>query len=248
MPVPHGQRPTLMPSGFDIPPKLPGAQRAPDPGLVRPVKPPADSSKPDVGQPRESSDVIAMFPADGSRPQPMQPCVPDRPPSAAAAPQPGRLIRRGPPSHVPGGHAPSPAPAWRQPAPSSQPSHPQPAPHPSQPAVQAAAPLFLPLPLDRLYALVAEHRARLALLDLWARGLEIGAGLLGTVSLAVLIASLVSVLVGNGMAVVVSATAIVAACAGLALTAVMVALATALRHVAHIGAQVAALLDALGGR
>ncbi|MSP91431.1 MAG: hypothetical protein EXR79_06455 [Myxococcales bacterium] len=269
MPAPRGQRPTLLPAGFEMPPKLPGAPKTGDPALVRPMRPGIDASKQNVGQPRESSDIIAMFAVDGPKsvPTPMQnrggPV--SRPPPAAPPPAAGRLIRRpahppqqpAAPTALPGGAAApqfmSNGPQFMSNAPQFMSNAPQfmsngPQFMSNGPQFMANGPQLLPLHADRVYALVGEHRSRLALLDLWARGLEIGAGLLGTVALAVLIASLVTILMGRGGDFVGGATAIVASCGALALTAVMVALSTTLRHVAHVSAQVAALLDALSGR
>lgn len=225
VPVSPRQRPTLMPNGFEAPPRLPSARREPDPALVRPVRPAEGGGKHMVGEKRESSDVIQMFPATSPQPAPMY----QKSRTAPPPPQPpqGRLIRRGPQT---------------QPPPS--------APNTSQPptatrAALPAAPSVLPLQAERMAALISDQRARLRTLDVYARTLEIGAGLFGTVSLAVLIASLVSILLGNGQSLVVAGTAVVSSLAGLALTALMVAAAAGLRQVADNTAQIGALLEAL---
>ncbi len=227
LPVDQQRRPTLMPSGFDAPPKLPSAPRTADPALVRPARQAPDSALPSVGQPRESSDVIQMFPAEASRPQPMyerpRGAPPTQPPASA-----GKLVR-----HAPGVRAQVPA----------SPAAVAPPQAPVRPS--ALGPQVLPLSADRVAVLIADHRSRLQNLDLFARGLEIGAGLFGTVSLAVLIASLVSILLGNGQSVLAAGTAVVVSVGGLAITALMGAAAAGLRQIAHNTAQLAALLEAL---
>ncbi len=228
-PVDARKRPTLLPAGMEGPPKLPGSRPAADPALMRPMRP-LETNRPVIAQARESSDVIQMFPAGSSAPAPMaqqQRTVAAQPQQPIAQPggQQGRLVRR-PPPQVPG-HATIP---------------PQP-PRPTSSQLQTQS--VLPLSHDRLVVLTAEHRTRLRALDHYARALEIGAGLFGTVALAVLIASLVSLMLGHGQSVVVAGTAIVSAFAGIALTGLMIAAAAGLRQVAHQAAQVGALLEAL---
>jgi hypothetical protein len=227
-PVESRKRPTLMPSGMDGPPLLPGARREADPALMRPVRP-LETARP--GQPREASDVIQMFSAGSSgaaaMPAPMQKQRTVPPPPQQ--PQPGRLLRRAPPQP---GHATVPPP---------QPQVPQ----PTNRAQPLASPAWLPLNADRLAIAIADHRARQQTLDLYARALEIGAGLFGTVSLVVLIATLVSILLGHGQSMVLAGSAIVGSLGGLAVTGLMVALALGLRQLALHGAQLAALLEAL---
>lgn len=228
-PVDPRHRPTLMPAGMEGPPLLPGSRREADPALVRPVRP-AESPRQGPAQPREISDVIQMFPAGSggaaSVPQPMQKQRTVPPPPQQ--PQPGRLVRRSPPQP---GHQTVPPPHHA----------PQPTGRPQPPAL----PAVLPLHPDRLAASIAEHRARQRTLDLYARALEIGAGLFGTVSAVVLIATLASILLGNGQSLVLACTAIVSGVGGLAVTGLMVALAFGLRQMALQGAQLTALLEAL---
>ncbi len=219
VPAPRDRRPTLLPPGMEQPPKLPSAPRHADPGLVHPVRS-GDPQRPPRA--RETSDVIRMF-SPGDAPSPRG--APQPPPPSA-----GKLVRRGPP----------PAQISQQ-----QTILPQQAAAPAWRAGQPVVPSVFPLQSDRMVALITEHRARLATLDLMARGLEIGAGLFGTISFAVLIAVLGSVLVGAGGSVLVTAGAIVGAVCGLGITGLMVATAAGLRQLAHTGAQVAALLESL---
>ncbi len=104
---------------------------------------------------------------------------------------------------------------------------------------------MLPLSQEHVGLLVADQRRRLHVLYSYARVLEIAAGILGTLSLAVLIASMVSVLVGSGATVVASASALAGSATGLALTLIMVVGAVTLRQLAHTSAQLAALIEAL---
>ncbi len=250
-PAPARQRPTLLPEGFEQPPKLPGSPRTADPGLVRPVRPAADSAKPNLGsqEVRESSDVIQVYDTGGAgemKRATMHSMAPPRtvppggglqavPPPAARAP-----LRKVPVAQPAARPQPAPAPASYQPAPPAYPSSPPAAAH-------APAPLNLPLPLhtDQMVDLIASHRGRLATLDSYARALEIAAGVLGTTSAGFLIASLVGLLVGSGHTLLGAATALVAESIGLALTIALLAQATALRHQASSASQLAALLEAL---
>lgn len=250
-PVPVRQRPTLLPEGFEQPPKLPGAPRTADPGLVRPVRPAADSGKPNVGNQdiRESSDVIQVYDTGGAgemKRATMHSMAPPRtvPPGGglqAVAPPAQRAPLRKVPSAQPAARPqPAPSPASYQAAP---PAYPQAMPAPAH----SQLPLNLPLPLhtDQMVDLIASHRSRLATLDSYARALEIAAGVLGTTSAGFLIASLVGLLVGSGHTLLGAATALVAETVGLALTIGLLAQATALRHQASAASQLAALLEAL---
>lgn len=248
-PAPARQRPTLLPEGFEQPPKLPGAPRTADPGLVRPVRPAADSAKPNVGSQeiRESSDVIQVYDTGGAgemKRATMHSMAPPRtvPPGGGlqAVPPPAQRapLRKVPPAQPAARPQPAPSPASYQ-APA----------YPSAPPAAAHAPLphNLPLPLhtDQMVDLIASHRGRLATLDSYARALEIAAGVLGTTSAGLLIASLVGLLVGSGHTLLGAATALVAETVGLALTIGLLAQATALRHQASSASQLAALLEAL---
>jgi len=104
---------------------------------------------------------------------------------------------------------------------------------------------MLPLNQEHLGLLIADQRRRLHVLYGYARALEIAAGILGTLSLAVLIASMVSMLVGSGATVVSSASALAGGATGLSLTLIMVVGAVAIRQLAHASAQIAALIESL---
>ena len=94
-------------------------------------------------------------------------------------------------------------------------------------------------------ALIADQRRRLHVLFAWARGLEVAAGVLGTISLAVLVTSVVGALLATGPALLPGAAAFVAAAAGAGLALVQVVAAVALRQLAHLSAQQTALIEAL---
>lgn len=246
-PAPARQRPTLLPEGFEQPPKLPGAPRVADPALVRPVRPSVDSAKPNVGaaaKAQESSDVIQVYDTGGAgemKRATMHSMAPPRtvPPGGGlqAVPPP-------PPQRPPLRKSPTVQPPVR-PQPAAPPASYQ-AP-PAAAVVHAAPAAALPLPLspDLMVDLIAGHRARLASLDSYARALEIAAGVLGTTSAGLLIATLVGLLVGSGHTLLGAAAALVGETAGLALTIVMLAQSASLRHQASAAAQLAALLEAL---
>jgi hypothetical protein len=197
------------------------------PAGMEPTMAPARQANPGVLQPmrstqdvavhREGSDVIQVFSAGGAPPQ-------ARPAPAPA--RPNHLVRKGPPAQ------PAPPPASANPAP--------------QPTVRPMAPQPLPLALDRVSALTQEHRTRLRALDGYARVLEIGAGVLGTIALALLVASLISILLGNGQSLVVGGTAVLAGVTGVGAAVLMVAGAAGLRQVAHLSSQLTALIESLG--
>ncbi len=96
--------------------------------------------------------------------------------------------------------------------------------------------------------LIAEHRNRLQTLDFMARGLEIGAGVLGMLAIIALATTFAAVVSGHSPGVLVTTTACIACATGLATSGLLVALSVGLRHQAHTGAQVAALLEALSGQ
>lgn len=243
-PAPARQRPTLLPEGFEQPPKLPGAPRVADPALVRPVRPAADSAKPNVGgNVQESSDVIQVYDTGGAgemKRATMHSMAPPRtvPPNAGMQPVP-------PPPRPPQRKSPTVQPPVRpQPAapPASYQAPPAPVTHTAPPPGPA-----LPLPLhpDQMVDLIASHRGRLGSLDSYARALEIAAGVLGTTAAGFLIATLVGLLVGSGHTLLGAAAALVAETAGLALTILMLGQAASLRHQASAASQLAALLEAL---
>jgi hypothetical protein len=117
----------------------------------------------------------------------------------------------------------------------------QPSRHPSQ-LVQRRS-MEQASPGEQLVALVADHRARLVALDVAARGLEIGATVLGALGLALVIAALVSLVAGSGDTVVAGAGAVLAGGAAFGLCGLMVATAIGLRHLASVSAQVSAMLE-----
>ncbi len=233
-PAPARQRPTLLPASFDQPPKLPGAPRTVEPGLMRPVpvRQSSDGPRLPTDLNKESSDVINTFDMSGGG---------EVKRSTLHAMAPAR-------THAPGGAAhlqpvPLPPPASRAQA-RRLPTAP--------PAVGAAAPRPVvvsqgPLPLnaDVMVGLIAAHRAKMATLDLYARGLEICAFVLGTCAAGFLIATLVALLVSQSNTLLAAAAALVTEVCGVALAVTMLALATALRHMASSSAQQAALLEAL---
>jgi len=258
-PVSTNRRPTLLPSGFEAPPKLPGAVRTADPALVRPVRPSDDAEHVSVGIDRESSDVISEFSSGfGASPSPMQgrnptvppPRHPTLSPRDAVPPQnPGGLVRNSPQNFGQTSTPPPPQPQAgrlvRRPPQPSQSAVPQmPAAPPPQPPYRQP-PSLLPLPTDRVVGLIAEHRARLVTLDMFARVLEVGAGLLVTLSLTVLVTTLVKALIGDTGGALWASVAFLCSGLGLAGTVGLVAGAATLRHLAHTSAQISALLEAL---
>ena len=121
------------------------------------------------------------------------------------------------------------------------------APVPAAPVARTVAPPagVLPLQADRMALLIAEHRARLRNLDQLARGLEVGAGVLAMFGLVGLATAFAAVVSGHGISVLASLTAFIAGAISMGIAGLLLALATVLRHQAHSGAQVAALLEAL---
>lgn len=228
-PAPQRKRPTLLPKNLPSIGTGAGRERKSS-GVMRPVHGRQDDSRPGLGTSgHESSDVVSTFESGelNARPEPLRPDVP----SNRRA-----LLRQS------GG-------ARRPPARRPAPAQPQPAQHPhGSRAAPPQRPPVLPIPAESLAMLIADQRRRLHLLDGFARGLEIGAGVLGTLALAVLIASLVSILVGTDVSVLTAAGALVGAATSLALTLVMVVAAIGLRQIAHMSAQLAALLEALSNR
>ncbi len=220
-PAPARRRPSLLPNADA------GRQvRGPDtvrPGVINPVKPRQGGGRGFGEASRESSDVISSF----QHPSGEAPAVPQPIKTEGRA----RLRPRRP----------------KRPPPSVQPSRQRSAP-PRQtynPPQRPAPPPMLPLNQEQLGMLIADQRRRLHVLYGFARGLEIAAGVLGTLSLAVLIASVVSILVGGGATVLSSASALAGSATGLALTLIMVVAAAAMRQLAHVSAQLAALIEAL---
>lgn len=253
-PAPARQRPTLLPEGFEQPPKLPGAPRVADPALVRPVRPSVDSAKPNLGASNapESSDVIQVYDTGGAgemKKATMHNMAPPRtvPPSAGMQPVPPPGPRA-PMRKSPTVQPPVQPPVRPQPAPppaSYQQAAPAPVSHAPNTYASGQPPVPLPLHPDQMVDLIAGHRGRLASLDSYARALEIAAGVLGTTSAGFLIATLVGLLVGSGHTLLGAAAALVAETAGLALTILMLGQSASLRHQASAASQLAALLEAL---
>lgn len=224
-PAPARQRPTLLPAGYDQPPKLPDAPREADPALMRPVRPSGDPAAAEArAAARESSDVIQVYDMNNSgepRRATLHPMAPARtaPPAVAPPQQPRAQVRKVPT------------------APPTAPPRPQTA-HPAPPAV-------LPLDTESVLALIAAHRGRLHSLDNLARFLEVGAGILGTAAAGFLIATLVGLLVSTGNSLIGAASALVIELIGLGVTVGMLAMAASMRHLASMSSQLAALLEAL---
>ncbi len=223
-PVPDARRPLMPTPGANTNSTLAGQHNtiAP-PGLVKPVRAPENSTRPPMGIQHESSDLIQTFEAgpDAAHPGVPYPVAPQKtipPGSGMTIPPPGKILRHGPP-----GQAKPPALRPVPPAVTVQP-HPLPA-----TAVQTALPpQVLPLPTERVVALVLEHRQRLKALDTWTRVLETAAVLAG-------VGALLEVALGT---LPIAGAFVLAAIA-------LAGQATTLRHVAHTSAQVSALLDAL---
>ncbi|MBM4343625.1 MAG: hypothetical protein FJ100_09640 [Deltaproteobacteria bacterium] len=237
-PAPTRQRPTLLPAAFDQPPKLPGAAKTAEPGLLRPVRPAAEPPKGPVHLQKESSDVIQVYDTQNQgevKRSTLHPMAPPRTHAPGAGLQAVQPVPPQPASRAPIRKVPT--------APPNQPSGPRPAQH----IAMAAAPGPLPLNADVMVGLIAAHRGRMTTLDLFARGLEICAGVLGSLSIGFLIATLVALLVGRGYTLLGAATALVVEVAGVSLAVAMLAQAAALRHQASSAAQTAALLEALSG-
>lgn len=224
-PAPRRKRPTL---GVISPRPQP---RSSNDSVMQPIRARGDASRPGLSsQKQESSDVMSTFDSSDmdSRPEPM---------TAAHQPIPSgrnKLVRKSAQARRP--------PAPRRPAPRP--------PRPPAAAVQtnSSAANVLPLSPESLSMLIADQRRRLHVLDAFARGLEISAGVLGTLSLAVLIAALVSIIVGTDVSVLNASSALVSAAASLGLTLLMVVGSISLRQLAHVSAQLAALLEALANR
>ena len=227
-PAPAARLPMMPPHGANTNSTLAGqhhaiaAPRPIDPGLLRPIRPPDDATRPPLGKAQESSDVLQTFEVgpDDAHPGMPYPAVAQKtipPGSGLTIPPPGKLLRHGPPALA---HGKGQALRAVPPAPVAYAPGPSPAPGPQ----------VLPLETERVVELVREHRRQLRALDLWARGLEIAAGVAA-------VALLVGVAVGA-----------FAAAGGFALAAIaLAAQATILRQVADNAARVAALLDALSG-
>ncbi|MEY3011864.1 MAG: hypothetical protein RIT45_599 [Pseudomonadota bacterium] len=214
-PAPAQRRPTLFGSELAAGTAGPKTVR---PGVLAPVRPRTDSHKPDVGaHALESSDVISTFSADASQPAVPQPVAPRSRP---------RLERR-------------------PPRPAGAPQAARPAPPP--PTMHALGSTLTTLPLDheQLMAMIGNQRRRMRILFAWARALEVGAGVLGTLSLAVLVTAVVGSLLATTPALLPGAAALIGAASGVGIALMMVVGAVALRQLTHLSAQHAALLEAL---
>lgn len=231
-PAPRRKRPTMAQDGR----VRPLVNRVND-SVMQPIRARHDGLRPDLaGGNREASDVVKTFDSHelDARPEPMTSAVSQlKPQTGGQARNRRALVRKA-------------NTARRAPQPRRQPQRPQPrSPAPSPAAMQQHV---LPLSPESLSMLIAEQRRRLHVLDGLARGLEICAGVLGTVSLAVLIAALVSILVGSDVSVLNASSALVSSAAALGLTLLMVVGSVAMRQLAHVSAQLAALLEALANR
>jgi len=230
-PAPRRKRPTLLPKNL---PPAPTARRSSS--VMRPVRAREGTSRPGLASTsQESSDVVKTFESGelDARPEPIRPDnMRGDNPRETAAPRRALIRKTG------DGRRPQ---ARRQPAGRPQPK-------PARPPASRTAPSYLPLSAEALSMMIGEQRRRLHILDGFARGLEIAAGVLGTLSLAVLIASLVSILVGTDVSVLNASSALVGSGAAMAITLLMVVAAIALRQMAHVSAQLAALLEALSQR
>ena len=222
-PAPSRQRPTLLPAAFDHPPKLPTASKTNEPGLMRPVRSNQEQPRGPINLNKESSDVINTYDTANSgepRRATLHPIAPPRtqPPGPGQFQPVSRVAARRVPTAPPPAHVVRPVP-------------PPPGP--------------LPLNADVMVGLIAAHRARLTTLDMYARSLEISAGVVATTAGGFLIASLVALLVGHGNTLLGAAAALVSEVAGIGVAVAMLAGAAALRHLASTAAQTAALLEAL---
>ncbi len=237
-PAPTRQRPTLLPASFDQPPKLPGAPKTAEPGLLRPVRPAGEQGRPSVHIHKESSDVIQTYDTQNQgevKRSTLHAMAPPRTHAPGAGLQAVQPVPPQPSARAPIRKVPT--------APPNQPANPRPA----QQVVMAGSQGPLPLNADLMVGLIAAHRGRMTTLDLFARSLEICAGVLGSLSIGFLIATLVALLVGRGNTLLGAATALVVETAGVSLAVAMLAQAAALRHQASSAAQTAALLEALSG-
>lgn len=194
------------------------------PAGAEPTMSPSRQANPGVLQPMRSTQDIAVHREGSDVIQVFS--AGGAPPPARPVPARSNLVRKGP---------------------AAQPQPPQGANQAPQPTARpAAAPQMLPLALDRVAVLTNEHRARLRALDGYARVLELGAGVLGTIALALLVASLISILLGNGQSLVVGGTAVLAGFTGVGAAVLMGAGAAGLRQIAHLSAQLTALIESLG--
>ena len=67
-----------------------------------------------------------------------------------------------------------------------------PPPPPAARVVAGSGARLLPLDAERLGAMIADQRRRLHVLDTWARVMEVAAGVLGSLSLAVAVVAVVA--------------------------------------------------------
>ena len=222
VPVPVERRPTMM--GLES--SLPPAPRTVRPGVMEPVRARNDAPQRDVGESREGSDVISSF-QSGAEPAPIAGPT-GGPPTLLQDRARSRLERRPPRT---AGMAPQVAP----PLPSSA--------RPVAAAVAGAR--VLPLDAERLSAMIADQRRRLHVLDTWARVMEVAAGILGSLSLAVAVVAVVASLLAAGPSLLLGASALIGAMVGIGLSIGLIVGAVMLRQLAHVSAQQAALLEAL---
>jgi hypothetical protein len=223
-PAPRRKRPTLLPKSLLRQPSNPTND-----SVMQPIHGRKDLARPDLSAGRrEASDVVKTFDSHelGANPAPLTSANP----AALRKPQHRELVRK--------------STAARRPPPPQRPVRTAP---PASPSL-AHLSTTLPLSAESLSMTIADQRRRLHVLDSFARGLEICAGILGTLSLAVLIAAMVSILIGNDVSVLNASSALVGSGAALGLTLLMVVAAVSLRQLAHLSAQVAALLEALANR
>ena len=124
----------------------------------------------------------------------------------------------------------------------------KPRPQPRQtynPPHASAAPGLLPLSYEVLASHATQHRRRLKTLYTAAKALEICAGVVGTLSLALMITSIVRLMTSTPDPVMTVVTAFCMSVMGYGLTSVMVVAAIAVRQLAQLSAQTSALIDGL---
>ncbi len=239
-PAPAGRRPTLF--GLEGDGAAPTHPRTLRPGVMDPVRPRSDSDHRDVGAGHENSDVIQTFHSgDDAGPQPISAPTSER--------LRGRLERK--PPRPANALAARPALAAAQPPPplmalaGGAAARPAATSHPALAVSGQAVHATLPLSEERLTAMIGDQRRRLHALDTWARVLEVGAGVLGSVSLAIAVVTLVATLIATTPSLLIGAAALIGAAVGLGLSLLLVVFAMLLRQLAHMAAQQAALLEAL---
>ncbi|HAN32570.1 MAG TPA: hypothetical protein DCQ06_13320 [Myxococcales bacterium] len=187
------------------------------PGVLNPVQRQPEDRQRLGSRMRESSDVIAGLP------QPMAP----------RAAQPARRPQR-----------PASRPARAVAAPDSRKSRNNPR-QTYNPQAKASAAGLLPLRYDTLANQASQHRRRLKGLYTSAKALEVCAGVVGTISLALMITSVVRLITGSESSVLTVVTAFSLSVMGYGLTSLMVIAAIALRQLAQLSAETSALIDGL---